>query len=200
MRHYDVTHITGKPNWADIPKAAIDTYLWSDVRSITPSAQAAWDENNLYIRLEAIEPHILRRFTGTLDEVCKDSCLEFFFCPKDDGRYFNFEANPNGALYVGYGLKGKNRCRLHRENFGEIFQVTPFEIPGGWGLELTVPASFVQIFVPDFALQAGMTLRANFFKCGDETEAEHYMSWNPVEVPRPNFHLPEFFGEIKLVL
>ncbi len=199
MKTYELPYVTGKPDWKAIPSAPIDTRLWSDVPAIVPSAQAAWDENNLYVRLQAKEPHILRRFTGTLDEVCKDSCLEFFFCPRPDDRYFNFEANPNGALYVGYGRPGKNRCRLHRENFREIFQVTPFEIPGGWGLELTIPVSFVQIFVPDFALKKGMTMRANFFKCGDETEAEHYMSWNPVEVAEPNFHLPEFFGEIKLV-
>lgn len=200
MKTYEVTGISGQPDWQNIPTAAIDTYLWSDVRSIIPSAQAAWDEDALYVRLQAIEPHILRRFTGTMDEVCKDSCLEFFFCPEETGdRYFNFEANPNGSLYVGFGRPGSDRCRLHRGNFRELFQVTPFEIPGGWGLQLRIPVSFIQIFSPGFQLKAGMTLRGNFFKCGDETQEEHYMSWNPVEVPDPNFHLPEFFGELKLL-
>ncbi len=199
MKTYHVTYTQGKPDWTQIPNADMDNYLWSDVRTVIPSAQAAWDEEHLYIRLQAIEPHILRRFTGTLDPVCRDSCLEFFFCPKNDDRYFNFETNPNGALYVGYGRPGEKRCRLHRENFGKLFQVTPFEIPGGWGMELTVPAEFIRIFVPDFTLQRGMTLRANFFKCGDETKQEHYMAWNPVGAPEPNFHLPEFFGELVLV-
>lgn len=199
MKTYKVTHVSGKPDWSTIPVAAIDSYLWSDVRSIVPSAQAAWDAEAIYVRLSAIEPHILRRFTGTLDEVCKDSCLEFFFCTEDEGdRYFNFEANPNGSLYVGFGRPGSARCRLHRKNFKEIFQVTPFDIPGGWGLELRIPVSFVQIYAPEFSLKAGKVLRANFFKCGDETEQEHYMAWNPVEVPAPNFHLPEFFGELIL--
>ena len=199
MKSYDVIRVHGKPDWNTVPVAPIDQYLWSDVRSIVPSAQLAWDEDALYVRLQAIEPKILRRFTGTLDEVCKDSCLEFFFCPAGGDRYFNFEGNPNGAMYVGYGRPGVNRCRLHRGNFKEILQVTPFDIPGGWGLELRIPVSFIEIFVPDFQLCAGMTLRGNFFKCGDETEQEHYMSWNPVEVPHPNFHLPEFFGELKLI-
>lgn len=199
MKTYEVTHITGQPDWSTIPVAPIDQYLWSDVRSIIPSAQAAWDEEALYVRLQAIEPHILARFTGNLDEVCKDSCLEFFFCPVEGDRYFNFEGNPNGSMYVGYGRPGSARCRLYRGNFKEILQIKPFEIPGGWGLEMRIPVSFVQIFVPDFKLYAGQTLQGNFFKCGDETEQEHYMSWNPVEVPHPNFHLPEFFGNLKLV-
>ena len=198
MKHYDAPYTSGTPNWETVPVAQIDQYLWSDVRSIIPSAQLAWNEDALYVRLQAIEPHILRRFNGTLDEVCKDSCLEFFFCPQEGDRYFNFEVNPNGSVYVGYGRPGSARCRLHRGNFKEILQIQPFDIPGGWGVEMRIPVSFIDIFSPGFRLTAGMTLQGNFFKCGDETQQEHYMAWNPVDVPAPNFHLPEFFGEITL--
>ncbi len=198
MKQYEVLHTNGRPNWDTIPVAAIDNYLWSDVRSIIPSAQMAWDEDALYVRLQAIEPQILRRFTGKMDMVCKDSCLEFFFCPTDDDRYLNFEGNPNGSMYIGYGRPGADRCRLYRDNLNEIFSVTPFDIPGGWGYELRIPVSFVQIFQPDFRLYSGLKLQGNFFKCGDETPQEHYMSWNPVDVPKPNFHLPAFFGELIL--
>ena len=124
MKNYEVVRTHGRPDWQTVPVAPIDQYLWSDVRTIVPSAQAAWDEDALYIRLQAIEPHILRRFTGTLDEVCKDSCLEFFFCPVEGDRYFNFECNPNGAMYVGYGRPGAQRCRLPRGNFKEILQAS----------------------------------------------------------------------------
>ena len=199
MKTYEVTRCTGKPDWAKIPTAAIDTYLWSDVRSILPSAQAAWDTDALYVRLQAIEPNIRREYTGDLDPVCQDSCLEFFFCPQNgDDRYFNFEVNPNGSMYVGFGKEGNDRCRLSDQNFKELLQVAPFDIPGGWGIEMRIPVSFIQIFSPNFQLFSGLSLRANFFKCGDLTEKEHYMSWNPVEVSVPNFHLPSFFGEIKL--
>lgn len=199
MKHYEVTHISGKPEWDKIPSLNIDTYLWSDVRSIVPKAKMAWDEEALYVRLEAVEPHILRRYTGYADEVCEDSCLEFFFSPDETGdRYFNFEGNPNGAMYIGFGRPGIRRYRLYSENFTEVFQIKPFEFPGGWGLELRIPADFVQLYAPEFKLHSGLTLRANFFKCGDHTQQVHYMSWNPVEVEKPNFHLPEFFGTITL--
>ena len=83
MKTYEVPYISSQPNWESIPVAPIDTYLWSDVRTILPSAQAAWSEDALYVRLQAIEPHIRREYTGDWDPVCEDSCLEFFFCPKD---------------------------------------------------------------------------------------------------------------------
>lgn len=199
MKQYEVTRISGQPNWENIPALQIDSYLWSDVRSIIPSAKAAWDEEALYIRLEAIEPHIRRCYTGDLDMVCEDSCLEFFFCTEyDSDRYFNFEGNPNGSMYIGFGRPGADRYRLYSSRFQELFQITPYDIPGGWGLEMRIPVSFIQLYAPDFKLYSGLTLRANFFKCGDKTQQEHYMSWNPVDVPNPNFHLPEFFGEITL--
>ena len=198
MKTYEVTKISGQPDWEKIPVLAIDSYLWSDVRSIVPSARVAWDQDALYVRMEAIEPHILRRFTGDLDMVCQDSCLEFFFCPEEGQRYFNFEVNPNGAIYVGFGGLRNNRFRLYSNQFRELFSVKPFEIDGGWGIELRIPVSFIQIYVPDFQLYSGLTLRANFYKCGDETQQVHYMSWNPVELPKPDYHQPDFFGSLIL--
>ncbi|MCK7480493.1 MAG: carbohydrate-binding family 9-like protein [Candidatus Moduliflexus flocculans] len=45
-------------------------------------------------------------------------------------------------------------------------------------------------------IDAGCRSAANFYKCGDETEFPHYGAWSPVETPAPDFHRPEFFGEI----
>ena len=63
--------------------------------------------------------------------------------------------------------------------------------PAAWSLELEIP----------FALICGegvcpTRLLANFYKCGDKTAVPHFLSWNPVEVPSPDFHRPEFFGEL----
>lgn len=199
MRTYEAPKITGVPNWEQIPVASIDHRLWSDVDGISPTAQLCWNEQGLFVRLQTREENIRSTLTAPLDPVCEDSCLEFFFCPEpSDDRYFNIEANPNGTLYVGYGLPGAHRCRLHRDNLKELLQVKPFTLPGGWGLELFVPADFIQIFSPGCTLCQGHILRANFFKCGDKTVAPHYMAWNKVATPQANFHQPEFFGNIIL--
>ena len=36
----------------------------------------------------------------------------------------------------------------------------------------------------------------NFYKCADETMNPHFVSWSPIDLPEPNFHCPEFFGNI----
>ena len=36
----------------------------------------------------------------------------------------------------------------------------------------------------------------NFYKCADETMNPHFVSWSPIDLPEPNFHCPEFFGEM----
>jgi len=43
----------------------------------------------------------------------------------------------------------------------------------------------------------GKTVRANFYKCGDELQTPHFLSWNPVRTERPDFHRPDFFGVLE---
>ena len=40
-------------------------------------------------------------------------------------------------------------------------------------------------------------VRANFFKCADKAAHPHFLSWNPIDVPTPDFHRPDFFGELR---
>ena len=47
-------------------------------------------------------------------------------------------------------------------------------------------------------LEAGTTLRANVYKCGDDLPVPHFISWSPIHTPEPSFHQPTFFGEIIL--
>ena len=42
----------------------------------------------------------------------------------------------------------------------------------------------------------GRTLHGNFYKCGDLLQVPHFLSWNPIQLPKPCFHCPEFFGEL----
>ena len=38
---------------------------------------------------------------------------------------------------------------------------------------------------------------ANFYKCGDKLQTPHFLSWNPIDLEKPNFHCPEFFGMLR---
>lgn len=199
MKTYDVTHISGTLDWSAIPSVALEQHLWSAEHSIRPAAQLAWAEDGLYLRMQVQEDKIHSRYTGFADPVCEDSCLEFFFCPEEgSSRYFNFELNPNGAMYVGFGYPNGQRCRLYRTDWQSLLQWEPLTVPGGWGAQLRIPAAFVRIFVPGFTLESGCVLRGNFYKCGDQTENPHFIAWNPVENPTPCFHMPQYFGALHL--
>ena len=44
----------------------------------------------------------------------------------------------------------------------------------------------------------GMIMRANFQAVCSAGNPPYYMSWSPIDTPKPDFHRPEFFGEIIL--
>ena len=72
------------------------------------------------------------------------------------------------------------------------------ELIGGWAAEYRLPLDFFRLFYPDFRLVPGIRFRGNCYKCGDRTEHPHFLAWNPVHTPTPDFHRPEFLGEMIL--
>ena len=126
--------------------------------------------------------------------------MEFFVKDPAAGHYYNFEFN-----CIGTCLASKKRNREDREfvapgDMSRIIRHTSldkavFEEKEGifdWQLVVGIP---FDIFGVDPGNVPGI-LRANFYKCGDETSHPHYLSWNPVGTPSPDFHCPEFFGEL----
>jgi hypothetical protein len=45
----------------------------------------------------------------------------------------------------------------------------------------------------------GVRWRANFYKCAEHNSHPHWLMWAPIDFPKPNFHLPEFFGTLEFV-
>jgi hypothetical protein len=43
----------------------------------------------------------------------------------------------------------------------------------------------------------GMTATGNVYKCGDNLPVPHFISWNPITTENPDFHRPDFFGQMK---
>ena len=44
----------------------------------------------------------------------------------------------------------------------------------------------------------GEVIKGNFYKCGDKTEIPHFGMWSPIDSEKPNFHQPQFFGEMEI--
>ena len=146
----------------------------------------------LHVHLRATESDIRAEYTEPLSPVCQDSCLEFFFMPEGEDRYFNYEINPNGCLYIGFGHGRSDSTALYREDMQDLFAIEADRTEDGWEVYYQIPVTFLQLFYPEYSFSG--ILRANVYKCGDLTSHKHYLSWNAIESEKPDFHRPEDFG------
>jgi len=193
MVTYTISRCSGKPAWDSIPALNIDAELFHREHAVKAWAQLSYDENALYVRLQAAEEHVRAEHRGLLDEICEDSCLEFFFCPMEgDDRYFNLEVNPNGAMYFGFGKSVQTLQRLIPENPAVNPEVTRTD--DGWSLEYAIPHDFVRLFFPAYKPESGNVIKANCYKCADLSETPHWLCWSSVPAERATFHCPEHFG------
>ncbi len=124
--------------------------------------------------------------------VCDDSCMEFFFKPDPwDTNYINFEFNPKGILFlsVGAGRHGRNII----DNDRKIFNIQSVALDGSWTLKFYIP----DLFLYNYFDKIADVCRGNFYKCGELTGHSHFISWSEVEVEKPDFHIPDFFGQLE---
>lgn len=182
----------------DTPFAPIDSYVWGGEGTYMPEARAyvTWNEEGLQVLLCAMEKEISVEATEFNGEVYRDSCLEFFVQPfEDDPRYLNIETNAGGAALIGFGPNREQRERLPEMPEGMNLRASRHR-GGWWAVAYTVPASLLkQLYGRTPA--PGSRMRGNFYKC-DETIHPHFGSWAPIAHFRPDFHRPEWFGELTL--
>ena len=73
--------------------------------------------------------------------------------------------------------------------------IKPFEEKTGnfeWKLTVEIPFSLIGIQTDELPT----VIKANFYKCGDETAVPHFLSWNHIMTKESDFHQPKFFGEL----
>lgn len=198
MKTYTIAKTNGAPDWDKIEALAVDTVCWLPDCGIAMEQKLCYDDGAIYVWQRAHEQKIRATLTEPLDPVCEDSCMEFFFGFADDGRYFNFECNPNGCIYLGFGASRAERVRLIVEDPTARFSIRTAREVDGWSLTYRLPLSFLRQFYPALTLESGLCFRANCYKCGDCTEHAHYLSWNPMSTPTPDYHRPIDFGTMVL--
>ncbi|OGD14172.1 MAG: hypothetical protein A2V76_07625 [Candidatus Aminicenantes bacterium RBG_16_63_14] len=191
--------------WADITPIWIGHYLWlaNDYRPAV-EVRLCWSRGFLHVRFRVGEKRVRVKYTKFQDPVYKDSCVEFFIdaFPESRQGYINFETNAAGALLAAFGPDRSRREPLWPEDLAgfDVVSSIPGPIDGEhgaaeWTLEYRIPlALFRKIYGQE--VRPGHRAAANFYKCGDETEVPHYGAWSRVETPAPDFHRPEFFGQV----
>jgi hypothetical protein len=209
-RTYKIPHIAEvRGDWRkEAAPAAVDNFPWGgeaaaygglvDYRPLT-TARLAADDDSLFVFMETDETD-LRSETKGFGSVYTDSCMEFFLLPDPDNspRYLNWEFNPAGGMYLSIGTCRDDRATTAQENYRELFKVKTAVHTKGWNLEYQIPLSFLRGFFPLLELKTGRVMRGNFYKCGDKTVHPHFGCWSPIDLPKPDFHCPDFFGTLVL--
>ncbi|MEA1784805.1 carbohydrate-binding family 9-like protein [Arenibacter sp. GZD96] len=183
---------------------AIDQINW-DSFPYQPEVRFRIGHHNdqIWLTFYVNEAHVLAQRTMTNSATHKDSCVEFFVDPLQDGNYYNFEFNAIGVTHLAYGSSRKDRVFVAPKiieseiKTASSLGTAPFVERSGnmyWEMTIVIPASaFTQ--TQGLSLK-GLHAKANFYKCGDETSKPHYLSWHPVGTDKPDFHQPLFFGDL----
>ena len=131
----------------------------------------------------------------------EDSCVEVFIKDPEKADYYNFAINALGKVLACYGPVREGRTRRPQEQMKKILRFAHLE--GGpldkegvqtWRVGVVIPFELIGVDPGNLP----HSIRANFYKCGDKTAHPHYLSWSPIDTPKPDFHRPEFFGELLL--
>lgn len=193
-------------NQNNIPYNSIDVINWHAF-PYCPKVEFAIAHTGDTILLHyRVEEDGVRAVAGEdLGNVWEDSCCEFFASPDADGSYYNLESNCIGTILLCNGKGREERIQAPLSALKKIDRWASLgrkvigldEKAHQWELSLVIPVS--AFFRHEIDNLSGLIIHGNFYKCGDKTAHPHFLSWNPIDIPSPDFHRPDFFGEIKFL-
>ena len=181
----------------------VDCVNWPEAFPYAPlcGGRIARTEDALVVDFRVSGLDLRARNTEDNGRQWEDSCVEVFIQDPEDGNYYNFEINALGKVLACTGPDRHNRTPRPVEEMEDILRFS--QVEGGPIEEEGIHTWRVGVIIPFYLIGIDPenlpgSIRANFYKCGDKTAHPHYLSWSPVETLRPDFHRPEFFGELIL--
>jgi alpha-galactosidase len=123
------------------------------------------------------------------DKLWERDVAEAFIRPpeNDPGHYLEFEVSPNGDwldLDIAPGKKTILNCDLKS-------RVVIDADARLWTAEMAFPMSCLTT-----SFDPGDVWHINLFRIEGAEPDRYYSAWRPTHTPRPNFHVPEAFGEL----
>lgn len=160
----------------------------------------AYSKTKLYIKYYVAENNIRAQYLNDMEPVWQDSCVEFFCKLPEQNSYCNFEFNCIGTcLATKRTGRNENIVPFTNEQLKQIERFSNlerniFDKSGyfEWTLVIAIPLNLIDFDID----KKSNRLNVNFYKCGDKTKIPHFLSWNFILSENPDFHRPEFFGEL----
>ncbi len=195
--------------WADVEALDVKHYMGEEPEH-KPKTQAKvlYDEQFIHMIFRVEDRYVRAIARNYQDMVCRDSCVEFFFTPGPDISvgYFNVEINCGGTMLL-YYQTARDTNVVYVSNSDcervEIYHSEPKIVepekqgPTTWIIQYRIPFDMLEKYCPVIRPAPAVTWRANFYKCGDETSHPHWLMWSVVDKPKPDFHVPEYFGALE---
>ena len=189
-------------SWKSADAVHVSTY-WNGENALAGrgfEARMLWSDTGLYVRFVAdqSEPLVVSKTPNlskkTMQLWDRDVC-EIFIAPdpKQPRKYFKFEIAPTGEwIDLAIDLSGAERktdwdYRSGMTSASRIDKdkvVMAIKIP--WSALSSTP-------------KAGDVWRGNLYRCVGTDPMRGYLAWRPTMTERPNFHVPEKFGEFVFV-
>lgn len=182
-----------------LPATKVDCVNWEEFPyKPDVTVRLGYSSSALAILFEVEEDHVRAVTMDDYGPVWEDSCCEFFVADPAGNGYFNFEMNCAGTLLAAKRQSQTVYEFLIEEQFAKIQRFSslphaPIDSVGEgqkyWIAEV-IPFSILGLN------EAPVSIKANFYKCGDNCQKPHFLSMAPISTPSPCFHCPEFFQEI----
>ena len=202
----EINAVWDKLPWSEIEPIQIKQFM-GDKPEHFPFTQAkvAYDNTAIYVIFRVEDKYVKAVAGKNQGPVYLDSCVEFFFSPEDgikDG-YFNLEMNCGGTMLFHHQMEPRTKQTFISEDHiaqVEVATTLPEIVDPEiiedttWVAEYRIPFSVLSNYHSFSNPGAGSVWRANFYKCADKTSHPHWLTWSPIDFPKPNFHVPEYFG------
>jgi len=198
-----------KKQWKKIEAVTLDYNMGTEPKFLPKvKVKLMYDDENIYGIFQVQDRYVhsvVQEYNGN---VSGDSCVEFFFAPDSDLplSYFNLEINAGGTPLIFYIAHPWDKfTKLEKEDIEQIEiahslpKVVDPEItePTTWTIEYRIPLSMLEKHSKVTPPKSGTIWKANFYKTGSRTSNPNFLTWSFVDNPKPNFHLPQFFGTLK---
>ena len=185
-------------------KLVLDCVNWSSDYPYHPEVKVElWHNNDsLFVHYEVTEDYVAAKAKEDNGEVWKDSCVELFISFDNKG-YYNIESNCIGKILMSHREGRKINVEYASPEILNGIKRLPSlgedvialrKDPTPWEMTLEIPAS--TFFKHNFIGFQGIKARCNIYKCGDELPNPHFISLFPIQTEKPDFHRPEYFGDI----
>lgn len=164
-------------------------------------AKLLWSDTAFYIRLEASQseplvvsekPDVSQKTVGLWD---RDVC-EIFIAPGTSQRkkYFEFEIAPTGE-WIDLGIEVTSQKRKtvleYKSGMTSAAKIEKDKVT----MAIKIPWEAFGVARP----KIGDVWLGNLFRCVGKGKTRGYLAWQPTKTAKPNFHVPEKFGEFEFV-